>query len=81
MNDMVTKERSKRSRGTGLVLLVVSVTAFVLYAYFLLATQWSIIILQLTVLVAVAALVAVLAWIGYTIATARRRDDSNFKQP
>lgn len=64
----------RSSKGTGIALMVVSIGAFITYAYLLLASQWSIIILQLSVLAAVAALVAVLAWIGYTIATAQRSD-------
>jgi predicted DNA-binding transcriptional regulator len=64
----------RSSKGTGIALLVASIGAFIVYAYFLLASQWSIIVLQLTVLAAVAALVAVLAWIGYTIATAQTPD-------
>jgi predicted DNA-binding transcriptional regulator len=41
-----------------------------IYAYFLLTTEFGIVILKLTVLSAVATLLAVLGWIGYTIITA-----------
>ena len=57
-------------KGTGLVLLIISVIAFFAYAYVLLVSPWAIEILEITVLAAVAALFAVLGWIGYTMATA-----------
>ena len=64
------KEMKKTSRIGGFFLLIVSVTAFMIYAYFLLTTEFGLVILKLTVLAAVATLLAVLGWIGYTIITA-----------
>ena len=61
---------SRRRKGTGFVLLIISVTAFFAYSYFLFVSPWAIEILEITVLVGVAALLAVLGWIGYTMATA-----------
>ena len=61
---------SRRRKGTGFVLLIISVTAFFAYSYFLFVSPWSIELLEITVLAAVAALLAVLGWIGYTMATA-----------
>ena len=60
----------RRSKGVGLSLLMFSIIIFIIYAYFLFATEWGIMILKFTVLVAAATLLAVLAWIGYTMATA-----------
>jgi hypothetical protein len=60
----------RTSKAGGFVLLIVSIIAFVTYAYVLLATDLGMMILKLTVLVAVAILLAVLGWIGYTISTA-----------
>jgi membrane protein implicated in regulation of membrane protease activity len=65
------------SKGAGAVLLFVSIAAFIAYAYFLLGTEWSILILQLTALVAVAILLAVLGWIGYTMLTAPREEEKH----
>jgi len=66
------KDLKNSSKLAGFVLLIVSVAAFVIYAYLLLTTDFGIIILKLTVLGAVATLLAVLGWIGYTIVTAPR---------
>jgi predicted DNA-binding transcriptional regulator len=60
----------RRNKGAGLALLMFSVIIFIIYAYFLFATEWGIMILKFTVLGAAATLLAVLAWIGYTMATA-----------
>jgi hypothetical protein len=60
----------RHSKGAGLALLIFSVIIFVIYAYFLFATEWGIMILKFTVLGAAATLLAVFAWIGYTMATA-----------
>jgi predicted DNA-binding transcriptional regulator len=64
------KNKRRGSRIAGYILLVASILAFIVYAYLLLGTDLGILILQLTVLAAIAALLAVLAWIGYTMATA-----------
>ena len=61
--------KTKRSKGAGAVILFVSIAVFIAYAYFLLGTEWSMLILQLTALVAVAILLTVLGWIGYTMLT------------
>jgi len=64
------KSLGKANQITGFAILFVSVFLFLIYSYFLLSSQWGLIIVQITVLIAVAAIVAVIAWIGYTMATA-----------
>ena len=64
------KGKQKSSRAIGLLILIFSIFIFVLYAYVLLDTSWSLIVLKLTVLGAIAVIVSVLSWIGYTMATA-----------
>jgi hypothetical protein len=48
---------------------------FITYAYFLLGTEWSMLILQFTALAAVTILLTVLGWIGYTMLTAPREEE------
>jgi hypothetical protein len=67
--------KRKGSKGVGAVLLFVSVVVFIVYAYFLLGTEWGILIMQLTALGAVAILLSVLGWIGYTMLTAPREEE------
>ena len=67
--------KGKGNRGTGAALLIIAIAAFILYAYFLIGTQYGMIIVQLTVLAAVAVLLTVLGWIGYTMLTAPRSEE------
>lgn len=67
--------KRRGSRGTGAALLAIAIVAFLLYAYFLLGTQWGLIIMQLTMLGLVGVLLLVLGWIGYTMLTAPRTDE------
>jgi hypothetical protein len=67
--------KRKGSRGVGAALLFVSIAVFIAYAYFLLGTEWGMLILQFTVLAAVAILLTVLGWIGYTMLTASREEE------
>ena len=62
----------KANRLIGLAILFISISLFLIYSYFLLSSQWGLLILRATVLVAVGALAAVMAWIGFTMATAPR---------
>jgi len=45
------------------------VIGIVIYGWVLFFTEWTILLLQLTGFVAVAAILGILAWIGYTLAT------------
>jgi uncharacterized membrane protein len=67
--------KRKGGRGTGAALLVISILAFIAYAYFLLGSEWGMLVLQFTVLGAVAVLLTVLGWIGYTMLTASREEE------
>lgn len=58
------------SRGAGAALLVVAVVAFLAYAYVMFGTQYSMLVMQFTMVAAVGVLLAVLGWIGYTMLTA-----------
>lgn len=67
--------KRRGNRGTGAALLVIAVLAFIAYAYFLLGSEWGMLVLQFTVLGAVAVLLLVLGWIGYTMLTAPREEE------
>jgi len=57
-----------RDQLVGALLLVGSVAGILVYGY-LLAGPYSYILLQLTAFIAVAGVLGILAWIGYTLAT------------
>lgn len=69
--------KRRESRGTGAALLVIAILAFITYAYFLLGSEWGMLVLQFTVLGAVGVLLLVLGWIGYTMLTAPREEKTS----
>jgi len=66
--------RRKGNRGVGLAFLVIAFVAFFIYAYLLLGSQYSMLVMQFTMLGAIAMLLAVLGWIGYTMLTAPKQE-------
>lgn len=56
-----------RDQGIGVVILVVSLAGIVIYAWLL--YNYAILILQITTFVAVAAVLLIAAWIGWTMTT------------
>tara|TARA_B100001750_G_C15161699_1_gene424780 strand:+ start:10 stop:231 length:222 start_codon:yes stop_codon:yes gene_type:complete len=59
---------SKR-RGIGIMIFILSIGAFFVYAYLLMLSEWSPIVLQLTILMVVGGVLGVVSWIGYMMAT------------
>ncbi len=58
-----------RDKVIGGLLLIISIIVIVVYGYILFFTQYDILLLKVTGLVAVVVVFGVLAWIGYTLAT------------
>ena len=58
-----------RDQVIGSALLVVSIIVIIVYGYIMFATRFSIALLKITGMVAVAAVFGILGWIGYTLAT------------
>ena len=56
-----------KDQGIGVVILVASVAGVLVYAWLLLT--YAIVILQITAFVAVAAILVIAGWIGWTMAT------------
>jgi len=57
-----------KDQGWGLAVLVLSVLGIILYGWFV--YDWPLITLQITAFLAVALVLVIVAWIGYTMATA-----------
>ena len=60
----------RKSKTAGVSVLVISILAFSGYAYILLTTEWGVLAMEITILIIVGALASIMAWIGYTMATA-----------
>jgi predicted DNA-binding transcriptional regulator len=56
-----------KDQAIGAVLLVAGIIGIVIYAWLLIA--YAIVVLQVTAFIAVAAVLVILAWIGWTMAT------------
>jgi len=60
-----------RRRATGITIFVLCISGFFVYAYLLMLSEWSSIVLQLSILMIVGGVLGVFSWIGYTMATTK----------
>ena len=60
-----------KRKGMGITIFVMCITAFFLYAYLLMLSEWSPIVLQLSILMIAGGILGVVAWIGYVMATTK----------
>ena len=58
-----------KDQGIGVVLLIASVVGIVLYGWLVFLSEWQLMVLQATGFIAVAGLLGIVAWIGYTLAS------------
>ena len=66
---------SKR-RGIGIMIFILAIAAFFVYAYLLMLSEWSPIVLQLTILMVVGGVLGVVSWIGHMMATTSAKPSS-----
>jgi len=62
-----------KDQAVGALLLIVGVLGIVVYAYLVFLTEYALLVLKLTGFVAVGGVLAILAWIGYTLQQLHRR--------
>lgn len=60
----------KQNKIIGIILLVVPSIFFIFFSYLLLFTHLDVLVIKSTLLIIVGILVAVLVWMGYTMASA-----------
>ena len=72
-----------RRKAQGIMIFVLAISAFFVYSYLLMLSEWSPIVLQLSLLMIVGGILGVISWIGYTMATTKSspssiiQDDNN----
>jgi len=49
--------------------MLVSIIIIIAYAWILFFTEWTLLLIQITLMIAVIAVLGIIAWIGYTLAT------------
>ncbi|GBC72932.1 hypothetical protein HRbin04_00327 [archaeon HR04] len=64
-------------RATGLAVFITSIAAFMLYAWLLLASEWSMLIIKYTTLMLVACITGIFAWLGLSIAMTKSSRSSS----
>lgn len=60
-----------RRKTAGIMIFVLCIGGFFAYAYLLMLSEWSPIVMQLSMLMMAGALLGMIAWIGYSMATTR----------
>ncbi|HXG74030.1 MAG TPA: transcriptional regulator [Candidatus Nitrosotenuis sp.] len=65
-----------RRKMTGILIFCSCILAFFVYAYLLMLSEWSPIVLQLSVLMMAGGLLGVISWIGYMMATTKSSPSS-----
>jgi uncharacterized membrane protein len=58
------------------MIFVLAITSFFVYAYLLMLSEWSPIVLQLSILMIVGGVLGVISWIGYMMATTSSKPTS-----
>ncbi len=61
----------QRRKALGIAIFVLCIVTFFVYAYLLMLSEWSPIVLQLSVLMIAGGILGVISWIGYTLATTK----------
>ena len=65
-----------RRKAQGIMIFVLAISAFFLYSYLLMLSEWSPIVLQLSLLMIVGGILGVISWIGYVMATTKSSPSS-----
>ena len=65
-----------RRKAQGIIVFVLAISAFFLYSYLLMLSEWSPIVLQLSLLMIVGGILGVISWIGYLMATTKSSPSS-----
>jgi len=58
-----------KDQAIGVLMLLGSIIALIVYVWAVLLSEWWVIVIKLTGVLAVGAVLVILAWIGYTLAT------------
>ena len=65
-----------RRKAQGIMVFVLAISAFFVYSYLLMLSEWSPIVLQLSILMIVGGILGVISWIGYMMATTKSSPSS-----
>ncbi len=63
----------------GIIIFILSIAAFFIYAYLIMLSEWSPIVLQLSILTIIGGILGVISWIGYVMATTKSSPSSTIE--
>jgi len=58
------------------MIFVLAISAFFVYSYLLMLSEWSPIVLQLSILMVVGGILGVISWVGYVMSTTKSSPSS-----
>jgi len=58
------------------MIFVLTISAFFVYSYLLMLSEWGPIVLQLSILMVVGGILGVISWVGYVMATTKSSPSS-----
>ena len=65
-----------RRKAQGIMIFVLAISAFFVYSYLLMLSEWGPIVLQSSILMIVGGILGVISWIGYMMATTKSSPSS-----
>ena len=65
-----------RRKAQGIMIFILAISAFFVYSYLLMLSEWGPIVLQLSILMVVGGILGVISWIGYMMATTKSSPSS-----
>ena len=65
-----------RRKAQGIMIFVLAISAFFVYSYLLMLSEWGPIVLQLSILMIVGGILGVISWVGYVMATTKSSPSS-----
>jgi len=65
-----------RRKAQGIMIFVLAISAFFVYSYLLMLSEWGPIVLQLSILMVVGGILGVISWVGYVMATTKSSPSS-----
>ena len=65
-----------RRKAQGIMIFVLAISAFFVYSYLLMLSEWGPIVLQLSILMVVGGILGVISWVGYEMATTKSSPSS-----
>ena len=66
---------SKR-KAQGIMIFILAISAFFVYSYLLMLSEWGPIVSQLSILMVVGGILGVISWVGYVMATTKSSPSS-----